>query len=87
MLGPNSDLIVTLYIAVEGVDFVEVNEQVVFSAGETRECLQVQINEDPFVESDEPFPLTATGASLPPGVTVDPGTTMVTILNDDGELP
>ena len=71
---------------VEGVDFEAVSEQLVFSPGAMRQCVDVTIIEEDLVENDEPFPLTASGVDLPSMVTVDPATTMVTILNDDGRL-
>ena len=51
-----------------------------------RQCVNVPIVEDPIVENPETIILFATpGAALPPGVSIGPGTTTVTIQDDDGE--
>ena len=61
------------------------NPPLVFTAGNTRQCVDVTILEDPIVENRETIILVAVpGAALPPGVSIGPGTT-VTIQDDDGE--
>ena len=56
-------------------------------AGVKRVPFNVSITDDDILEANENFMLTIESSSLPNGVTVgDPDQSMVTIVNDDGEL-
>jgi len=55
-------------------------------AGDTSVTFDVPIVDDDILENDEDFDLTIVRGSLPDGVTRgNPGTSTVTIINDDGK--
>ena len=59
---------------------------VTFTAGENSTKFSVSIVNDMMLENDEKFRLVIDNSSLPDGVTIgNHGTTVVTILNDDGK--
>ncbi len=73
------------FVAASGLDFVAiVNQTVTFTSGDRSKEIIVTILSDNIVEANEAFSLrltTATGSPLTVGI---PGTTVITINDDDG---
>ena len=71
-------------LIIDGADFTASGQTVTFPVSDSgqRQCVEIDIMDDPVVEGDEPF---SVGFELPPGVQPGPNPeTIVTILDDDG---
>ncbi len=70
--------------ATSGTDYTAVTDgSVTVVAGATEATFSVSTTQDTLVEGDETFAVTVVGSTLPPGVTVETGTAVGTITEDD----